>query len=122
VGLNNTKAVFEAIWCAIRGKSSEFVRTPKYGVTGNKKWRQARVFTAKKLWLPILEIAFGTYMAVCIAISVWYGFGYSTIPFLMIFAGGYFYVGFSSLYVMWRMHREAELAALAIEAGEPVST
>jgi len=122
VGLNNTKAVFEAIWCGIRGTSAEFVRTPKYGVTGNKKWRQARVFTAKKLWLPILEIAFGTYMVVCIAISLWYGFGYSTIPFLMIFAGGYFYVGFSSLYVMLRMHRDAEQAALAIETGEPVST
>jgi hypothetical protein len=122
VGLNNTKAVFEAIWCGIRGKSAEFVRTPKYGVTGNTKWRQAQVFTAKKLWLPVLEIAFGTYMVVCIAISLWYSFGYSTIPFLMIFAGGYFYVGFSSLYVMWRMHREAEQAALALAAAEPVST
>ena len=68
------------------------------------------------------RIAFGTYMVVCILISLWYGFGYSTIPFLMIFAGGYFYVGFSSLYVMWRMHRAAELAALALEAGEPIST
>src|SRR5215469_238478 len=44
VALNNAKAVFEAIWCAIRHKPAEFVRTPKYGVTGNdRKWRQARV-------------------------------------------------------------------------------
>jgi len=70
----------------------------------------------------ILEIAFGLYMVVCILISLWYGFGYSTIPFLMIFAGGYFYVGFSSVYVLWRMNREAEEAALALEAAEPVST
>ncbi|HEY2588554.1 MAG TPA: glycosyltransferase [Tepidisphaeraceae bacterium] len=125
VGLNNAKAVFEAIWSAIRRKPSEFVRTPKYGVTnGQQKWRQARVFTAKKLWLPILEIAFGTYMASCILISLWYAFGYSTIPFLMIFAGGYYYVGFSSLYVLFRMHREAEEAAamLALQAIEPAST
>jgi hypothetical protein len=67
--------VFEAIWCAIRHKPAEFVRTQKYGVTGNNRnWRQARLFSVKKLWLPVLEIAFGTYMAVCILISVWYGF------------------------------------------------
>ena len=125
IGLNNAKAVFEAIWCAIRRKPSEFVRTPKYGVTGNnRKWRQARIFTAKKLWLPTLEIAFGTYMVVCILISLWYAFGYSSIPFLLIFAGGYFYVGFSSVHVLWKMHREAGEAALAaaLQAVEPAST
>jgi hypothetical protein len=125
IGLNNAKAVFEAIWCAARRKPSEFVRTPKYGVTGNnRKWRQARIFTPKKLWLPILEIAFGTYMVVCILISLWYAFGYSSIPFLLIFAGGYFYVGFSSLHVLWKMHREAEEAAeaAALRAIEPAST
>ena len=122
IGLNNAKAVFEAVWCALRRKPSEFVRTPKYGVTGNdRKWKSARLFTLRKLWLPVLEIAFGLYMIFCIVISVWYGFGYSTIPFLMIFAGGYFYVGFSSLYVLWRMHREAEEAA-ALSAANPVST
>ncbi|HSZ59907.1 MAG TPA: glycosyltransferase [Tepidisphaeraceae bacterium] len=123
IALNNAKAVFEAIWCAIRHQTAEFVRTPKYGVTGSdRKWRRARVFTIKKLWLPVLEIAFGTYMAACILISLWYAFGYSTIPFLMIFAGGYFYVGFTSLYVLWRMHREAEEAAAALAAAEPLST
>jgi len=122
VGLNNAKAVFEAVWCSIRRKPSEFVRTPKYGVTGNdRNWRSARLLTVRKVWLPVLEIAFGAYMAVCIIISVWYGFGYSTIPFLMIFSGGYFYVGFSSLYVLWRMNREAEEAA-ALAAANPVST
>jgi len=121
VGLNNTKAVFEAIWCAIRRKPAEFVRTPKYGITGSTtRWRQARTFTVKKLWLPILEVAFGLYMTTCILISLWYGFGYSTIPFLMIFAGGYFYVGFSSLYVLWRMNQQAEEAAAALAAAAEV--
>jgi cellulose synthase/poly-beta-1,6-N-acetylglucosamine synthase-like glycosyltransferase len=98
VSLNNTKAVFEAIWSAIRRKPSEFVRTPKYGVTGrqsNSTFRAARVFTFSRLTLPIIEIAFGTYMATCIGISLLYGFGHGAIPFLVIFAGGYFYVGFS---------------------------
>src|SRR5436190_3547652 len=61
VGINNARAVFEAIWGAIKKKPSEFVRTPKYGVTGVGKHRvrQTNVFTFSKLVLPILEIAFG---------------------------------------------------------------
>src|SRR6266571_4346193 len=42
VCLNNTKAVLEAIWGAIRKKPSEFVRTPKYGVTGKSRQAWAR--------------------------------------------------------------------------------
>jgi hypothetical protein len=125
VGLNNAKAVLEAIWSAIRRKPSEFVRTPKYGMTGGgSQFRSgaARVFTLKKLSLPILEIAFGCYMTACIAISLWYGFGMSSIPFLAIFAGGYFYVGFASIHTLYKMHREAEIEAELAAAAEPAST
>jgi cellulose synthase/poly-beta-1,6-N-acetylglucosamine synthase-like glycosyltransferase len=118
ISLNNTKAVFEAIWSAIKRRPSEFVRTPKYGHTGSGSstaYRAARVFTFHRLALPIIEIAFGCYMATCIWISLWYGFGHGTIPFLCIFAGGYFYVGFNSIYVLWRMQQEAD-AELADEA------
>ena len=111
ISLNNTKAVFEAIWSAIRRQTSEFVRTPKYGVTNSAsdtRIRAAQVFTLHRLALPIIEIAFGLYMSCCIWISLWYGFGRGSVPFLVIFAGGYFYVGFSSLYVLWRMQQEAE--------------
>ena len=125
VCLNNAKAVLEAIWGAIRRKPSEFVRTPKYGVTGqgNQFRSTARVFTFKRLYLPILEIAFGCYMTACILISLWYGFGMTSIPFLMIFAGGYFYVGFASVHTLYKMHREAEEEArLLAEAADPAST
>ena len=111
ISLNNTKAVLEAIWSAIRRQTSEFVRTPKYGVTSSTsdaRIRAAQVFTLHRLALPIIEIAFGLYMTCCIWISLWYGFGRGSVPFLVIFAGGYFYVGFSSLYVLWRMQQEAE--------------
>ncbi|HZK81193.1 MAG TPA: hypothetical protein VFC46_09010, partial [Humisphaera sp.] len=63
------------------------------------------------LWLPVLEIAFGVYMSVCILISLLYGFGYGTIPFLIMFAGGYFYVGFASLSVLLKMNKDAEIEA-----------
>jgi hypothetical protein len=109
VGLNNAKAVLEAIWGAIRNKPCEFVRTPKYGMTGKQKqWKAARVFTLKRIWLPILELVMGAYMAMCVWISIWYGFGYTSVPFLLIFTTGYLYVGFSSLHALWKMHLEAQ--------------
>jgi hypothetical protein len=36
------------------------------------------------------------------------GFGHGTIPFLCIIASGFFYVGFNSIYVLWRMQQEAD--------------
>jgi hypothetical protein len=56
-------------------------------------------------------------MASCLWISFWYQCGilpgsdksgWASVPFLMIFAGGYFYVGFGSLWAMWQMSQEAE--------------
>jgi cellulose synthase/poly-beta-1,6-N-acetylglucosamine synthase-like glycosyltransferase len=124
IGINNAKAVLEAIWGAIRQKPSVFVRTPKYGVTGHgkTKWRRERVLTFKRLWLPMLEIAFGTYMTLCVGIALVYGFGFTTIPFLLIFAGGYFYVGFSSLHALVKMNEEAQVVVDLLADPEPAST
>src|SRR6266550_2857592 len=123
VSLNNAKAVFEAIWSAIRRKPSEFVRTQKYGTTassGSKRvFHPQRVLTLTRLTMPILEVAFGIYMACCIYIALRWGFGLASVPFLVIFASGYFYVGINSIHVLWKMSREAEEIA---EAAEAVST
>jgi cellulose synthase/poly-beta-1,6-N-acetylglucosamine synthase-like glycosyltransferase len=138
VCINNAKAVLEAIWSAIRpshgpkGKSGEFVRTPKYGSNRRNAWQgdaarpqdyavatradRPAIWTFKRLMLPIIEICFGIYMSIFIFISLWYQFAYASIPFLAIFAGGYFYVGFSSLYVLWKMQQEAEEQIAAEEA------
>jgi hypothetical protein len=56
-------------------------------------------------------------MVSCIWISVYYGYALGSVPFLMIFAGGYFYVGFGSLVALYRMQQEADEVA----APEPVS-
>jgi cellulose synthase/poly-beta-1,6-N-acetylglucosamine synthase-like glycosyltransferase len=126
ISLNNAKAVIEAIWGAIRRKPSEFIRTQKYGVTGLAKrtWHTASVWTLRQLSLPIIEIAFGCYMSCWIFISIYYSFCLQAVPFLGIFAGGYFYVGFNSLYVLYKMHSEAKEAAAALVATavEPLST
>jgi hypothetical protein len=127
--INNAKAVIEAIWSSIRpskgpkGRSGEFVRTPKYGGNTRNAWtaeasrpanyvaprlNRPAIFTLKRLTLPIIEISFGIYMSCFIFISLYYQFAYASVPFLCIFAGGYFYVGFSSLYVLYRMQQDAE--------------
>ncbi len=122
--LNNAKAVVEAVWTSLYKKpSGEFVRTPKYGSAGAARGTHGPrgVLTFNRLMLPMIEIAFGAYMTVCLAISVFYQFAMASIPFLLIFAGGYFYVGFSSIYVLWKMHREAIEADAAAAAAEALS-
>jgi len=121
VGLNNAKAVLEACWGAFRRKPSEFVRTPKYGTSGQQKWKAARVLTVKRLWLPLLEVAMGLYMTTCVYISVFYGFGYSSVPFMIIFATGYLYVGFSSLVTLWKMHLDAQTEDEEELPGDPTT-
>ncbi|CAN5407567.1 glycosyltransferase family 2 protein [soil metagenome] len=140
--LNNCKAVMEAIWSSYfpakdgKSKGGEFVRTPKYGSTGSAKnsWQadgtrpadyagpmnvrtdRPAIFTLKRLTLPIIEICFGIYMSIFIFISLYYQFALPSVPFLCIFAGGYFYVGWSSLYVLWKMQQDAEDQIAAQEA------
>ena len=121
ISLNNAKAVLEAIWGAIKCKPSEFVRTPKYGVTGQdkKSWRPQSILTFSGLSLPIIEIAFGCYMFCCLLISVWYGLGRLSVPFLVIFSGGYFYVGFTSLHALYKMSRGEAFDPEETTATEP---
>jgi cellulose synthase/poly-beta-1,6-N-acetylglucosamine synthase-like glycosyltransferase len=120
VCINNTRAFIEAVWSHYFGnrRSGEFVRTPKYGVTGRHgrhDFRPQNVFTLKRLTIPIIEIAFGIYMCCFIFISAYYRYALISLPFLLIFAGGYLYVGFSSLAVLWRMHQQQQEIATAAE-------
>jgi cellulose synthase/poly-beta-1,6-N-acetylglucosamine synthase-like glycosyltransferase len=124
VCLNNAKAVSEAFISRGKRTGGEFVRTPKYGVSGQQKnyqWQRQNVFTLKKLTLPILEIAFGAYMAGCIYISIAYTWAMASLPFLIIFGGGYLYVGFGSLYAMYQMHREAKEPVTIPEVAQIVN-
>jgi hypothetical protein len=138
VCINNAKAVFEGLWSAFRkkGRDSEFVRTPKYGVTGKDRQqyansrsggsnaaapKRADFLSLKRLTLPIIEIAFGCYMVCCMFIAIWWGFAQTTIPFLMIFAGGYFYVGFSSVATLIKMQRQADEVFDELVEPEPVT-
>jgi hypothetical protein len=57
-------------------------------------------------------------MSSFIFISLWYSYARGSVPFLMMFAGGYFYVGFTSLYVLFKMQQEAEAALEVPEAPD----
>ena len=129
LSLNNTRAVFEAFFTKSGKASNEFIRTPKYGVTGkcdaSDKAMVRNIVRSNvtkpalpisKLLAAVLEICFGLYMTVFIWVACVYDYAWFSVPFLAIFAGGYFYVGCTTVYVLWQMHAE-KLVAL-----EPVET
>jgi len=96
VGLTliNTRAVLEALF----GVKSGFVRTPKYAIEGTEQKRMTvKKYKRKSGWLPYFELACGTYfLYMCwFAITT---FNYPTLPFLLLFVGGYYWAGFGTLY------------------------
>ncbi len=135
LSINNTRAVLEAIFTKKSGRN-EFVRTPKYGlsdgdaaVTGadqamahrvasTQRSGQTSFLSPSRLFLPLIEIAFGIYMCVFIAIALIYGYALGSIPFLLLFAAGYLYVGFSTISVLWQME-QARTAPVAQGAFVP---
>ena len=99
VGLcvSNAKAVFEAIL----GRQSEFVRTPKYGGRDAKEALATvapRPRKRKRNWLPYIEFAFGIYMGFCAVCSMLQPKLAVTTGFLVIFAFGFFYVSIMSFH------------------------
>ena len=95
--LNNAKAVLEALL----GKHSEFIRTPKFGLASpsDASWKAMTARPSGKFkLLPFVELLFGIYLLVCIVASlVRYRQITISIPFLVLFMAGYFYVGIATL-------------------------
>jgi hypothetical protein len=92
LAINNTRAVFEAVM----GKQTEFVRTPKYHIEDSqdewvgKKYRQANIIQ------PIIELSLGLYFT----FTVFYALSnriYGTLPFLILFQIGFLYTGLLSI-------------------------
>ncbi|HSI37269.1 MAG TPA: hypothetical protein VK986_27020, partial [Tepidisphaeraceae bacterium] len=87
--------------------------------------RAPNFFTLKRLSLPIVEIAFGVYMTICAYISISMYLGYwdkatlAAIPFLLVFAAGYLYVGVGSVYALWQMQVQADAEFAAALAEQP---
>jgi cellulose synthase/poly-beta-1,6-N-acetylglucosamine synthase-like glycosyltransferase len=84
--VNQARAVGEALF----GKPSEFVRTPKQGSARVAKYRGART------WVPVIELGLAIYLAAGAALAV-RGGQWLALPFLVLFAIGFAYVGVFSL-------------------------
>jgi len=96
LSLNNARAVLEAIF----NHQSEFTRTPKYGIESRSQRWQACKYRPLKSLLPIAELGFALYFSY----FVWFAIAHQqflSVPFLLMFQGGFLYVGFSSLRLWW---------------------
>jgi len=104
----NSRAVFEALI----GYKTEFARTAKYGQQGRKvtdnKYRR------RSGWLPYAELLAGTgFLAMTVyAIN---SYNYLAVPFLMLFVGGYFWAGATTL---WQEYQ----GKLAFERARELAT
>jgi cellulose synthase/poly-beta-1,6-N-acetylglucosamine synthase-like glycosyltransferase len=85
--LSNTRAIAQAI----KGKRTEFVRTPKRGDLEVKRYRAAFPYVA------LAELALGAYSLLTVSHYVQHGWRMS-VPFLVIYAAGYLFMGMLSLY------------------------
>jgi hypothetical protein len=90
--VNQSKAVIEALV----GYETGFTRTPKMGVSGrDRSWVQKRYRTLLTAQ-PLLELALGAYLTSAIWFALDKGV-YFSLPFLLLFQWGFFYVGLVSL-------------------------
>lgn len=93
LAVNNTKAVFEAIF----GKKTEFVRTPKFKVVNNNDdWKTKKYVSKKVGGAVIAELALATYFLIGILTSLFY-LEIAAIPFQLMFLFGFGTVGILSL-------------------------
>ena len=115
VSMNNARAAFEGFF----GKSSEFVRTPKFGMAGGpdsswKKMAYKNRLDAKRIqaWC---ELLMAVYLAGCVGYTVyekmWLG-----LFFMCLFTVGYAYVAMLTFYGHYQLGRTEPEAA-----GEPAA-
>jgi cellulose synthase/poly-beta-1,6-N-acetylglucosamine synthase-like glycosyltransferase len=112
LSINNARAVLEAVF----NHQSDFARTPKYGIERNKQpWRTCKYMPLKSL-LPIAEIGFAIYFTYFVYYAIAHR-QFLSVPFLLMFQGGFLYVSLSSLAPWWpRFSVANSRAAAAIPA------
>src|SRR6266446_6312967 len=96
LSLNNARAVLEAIF----NHHSDFTRTPKYGIERKSQpWRTCQ-YRPIKSTLAIAEMAFALYFSYFVWFAVVHR-QFVSVPFLLMFQGGFLYVSLSSLAPWW---------------------
>jgi cellulose synthase/poly-beta-1,6-N-acetylglucosamine synthase-like glycosyltransferase len=93
LAVTNSKAVFEALM----GIQSSFVRTPKYRVEGRQEsWERKKYVHRRSSWISLAELGLAAYFLFTLAYSFVVE-DYLTTPFLLLFFMGYGYIGTMSL-------------------------
>jgi len=110
LSLNNARAVIEAMF----NHQSDFKRTPKYGIERKAQpWRSCKYMPLRSI-LPLAEMAFALYFTY----FVWFAIThhqYLSVPFLLMFQGGFLYVSLCSLASWW-----PKFSFAGARAGEPI--
>jgi cellulose synthase/poly-beta-1,6-N-acetylglucosamine synthase-like glycosyltransferase len=110
----NSRAVFEALI----GYKTEFARTAKYGAQRRLQIRDNK-YRRRSGWLPYAEIVAGS-LFLAITIYALNSYNYLAAPFLLLFVGGYYWAGFTTLWQEYQgklaFERQRELAADRAEA------
>jgi len=90
----NSRAVFEALI----GYQTAFARTAKYAIGGQQKVQIQNIeYRRRSGWLPYAELAVGTYFLGMVVFAI-ESFNFLAIPFLMLFVGGYYWAGCTTLW------------------------
>jgi cellulose synthase/poly-beta-1,6-N-acetylglucosamine synthase-like glycosyltransferase len=103
LSVNNTKAVIEGLI----NKKSEFVRTPKYGVTGRQgSWADKKYSERKINWVSIAELVLAIYCFAGIVISI-VDLEIAAIPFQLLYFAGFGTISYLSIKEAWITRKAA---------------
>ncbi len=108
IALNNARGCIEALL----GHDSAFVRTPKYNTVDQPvRHRRGAAPTGViatpsiRVWMLMLEIGMGLYTLACARLAIQSDRTLVSMPFLLLFASGYLYVGLAGLKSWWLSRR-----------------
>jgi len=93
LAINNSGAVIEALM----GRTSDFARTPKYGIEHARDGWQHKKYHQTLSLQPFVEVALGLYFTGTVLYALQSGI-YGTLPFLVLFQVGFLYTGLMSIF------------------------
>lgn len=114
LAVRNAHAVMEAIF----GKQTEFARTPKYRIEGQKSSWVKKTYKNPTGVMPWIELALGGYFLFTVVYAI-QNENYATVPFLLLFVGGYFYTGLMSLGQVYAHRLRASMGPTVEERPAP---
>ncbi len=94
--VTNARATLEALF----GVASPFQRTPKYRIEARGQRVRTTKYRGRGGWVPVIELAIGSYFLAAVAYAV-ASRNFATVPFLLLFVLGYYYMGTVSLVQEW---------------------